>query len=241
MDIHAYLKSIPPHVPLLRFLFSFDAPKIILDIGACEGEDSIRYKRLFPQARIIAFEPNTSNVEKLSRNLKYFECDDIEIMPYALSSSDGTASMHISSGRPEGLPKTTDWDWGNKSSSLLKPSALMTKFHSWLRFDTEVRVPTRRLDSVLTELGIKRVDFIHMDVQGAELMVLQGSVDILPSVACIWLEVGTEAIYEHQPSAAKTQKFLEGIGFIRLMEVLTEGSGDHFYINPQCLRVVKIA
>jgi len=239
MDIHTYLKSIPPHLPLLQFLFSSDPPEVILDIGACEGEDSIRYQRLFPQAKIIAFEPNSSNVEKLKRNLRNFDCAGIEVMPYALSSSNGTAEMHLSSGNPEGFPESTDWDYGNKSSSLLRPSALMSRFHSWLRFDTMVSVQTRKLDSVLTDLGITTVDFIHMDVQGAELMVLEGSVEVLPSVACIWLEVGTDAIYEDQPSATKTQDFLEGFGFIRILEVPTQGSGDHFYINPQSLKAVK--
>lgn len=241
MDIHTYLKSIPPHLPLLQFLFSSDSPHVILDIGACEGEDSIRYKRLFPDAKVIAFEPNTKNLEKIEKNLKSLDVHGVHVLPYALSSLNGTAEMHISSGSPKEFPDSSDWDYGNKSSSLLKPSALMTKFHSWLRFDATLSVPTRRLDSVLSELGIDAVDFIHMDVQGAELMVLEGGAKILPSVACIWLEVGTEAIYEDQPSAAKTQEFLEAIGFIRIMEVLTQGSGDHFYINPTILKVVKIS
>ena len=116
----------------------------------------------------------------------------------------------------------------------------MSKFHGWLKFDTIVAVPTRRLDSVLTELEINAVDFVHMDVQGAELMVLEGGVKTLPSVACIWLEVGTDAIYEDQPSVAKTQEFLEAYGFIRIMEVLTQGSGDHFYVNPKKLKAIKI-
>lgn len=240
MDIHDYLTSIPPHLPLLRFLFSSDPPDVILDIGACEGEDSIRYKRLFPKAEVIAFEPNTSNLEKIYHNLRVFGDEEIKVLPYALSSRNGTAEMHISSGNPEGIPESPHWDYGNKSSSLLQPSELMSRFHSWLRFDTKVTVPTRRLDSVLSELGIRSVDFIHMDVQGAELMVLEGSVEILPAVACIWLEVGTEPIYVDQPSAAKTQEFLEGLGFIRIMEVLTQGSGDHFYVNPQRLKSVKI-
>ena len=71
-------------------------------------------------------------------------------------------------------------------------------------------------------------------------MVLEGSVKILPSVSCIWLEVGTEMIYENQPSAAKTQDFLEAFGFVRLMEVLTQGSGDHFYVNSKRLSTIRI-
>ena len=240
MDIHSYLESVPPHIPLLKFIFSSCSPDVVLDIGACEGEDSIRYKLLFPSARIIAFEPIPSNLTRIQHNLQRFDISGIEVMPVALAASDGNAELHISSGQPSGVPGNTDWDYGNKSSSLLKPSALMGRFHNWLRFDSTLTVPTRQLDSLLAERGIESVDFIHMDVQGAEMLILSGSTKALPSVACLWLEVGTNEIYEGQPPAADTQSFLESLGFIRIMECLNEGSGDHFYINPKRLRCLKV-
>jgi FkbM family methyltransferase len=240
MNIHSYLESIPPHLPLLQFLFSSLSPSVILDIGACEGEDSIRYKRLFPHARVIAFEPNPNNLTKIHKTLLDFGVSDVEVYPYALSSANGTADLHISSGCPEGASGMGQWDYGNKSSSLLRPSALMTQFHRWLKFNSTVKVPTRQLDSLMFELGVAAIDFIHMDVQGAELMILEGSTQILPLVSCLWLEVGTVAIYEDQPSAKTTQEYLESFGFIRILEVLTEGSGDHFYINPKRLKVARV-
>ena len=240
MDIHSYLQALPPHLPLLQFLFSSFSPNVILDVGACEGEDSIRYRRLFPEARVIAFEPSPDNLRKIERTFLNFRISDIEVMPYALSSVNGNADLYLSSGSPEASGETSQWDYGNKSSSLLKPSALMSQFHRWLKFESKVKVPTRQLDSVVSELGIHAVDFIHMDVQGAEMMILEGGKHILPSVSSLWLEVGTVAIYEDQPSAKTTQEFLESFGFIRILEVLNEGSGDHFYVNPKRLKTARV-
>jgi hypothetical protein len=42
-----------------------------------------------------------------------------------------------------------------------------------------VRVSVRRLDDVLAELEVKKVDFIKLDVEGAELSVLYGAMKLL--------------------------------------------------------------
>lgn len=38
----------------------------------------------------------------------------------------------------------------------------------------KVRVPLRTLDAILTDAGVKRVDFLSVDVEGMEMAVLQG-------------------------------------------------------------------
>src|SRR5207249_3252897 len=42
-----------------------------------------------------------------------------------------------------------------------------------------VRVAVRRLDDVLAELGVSTVDFVKIDVEGAELSVLYGAMKLL--------------------------------------------------------------
>jgi hypothetical protein len=44
---------------------------------------------------------------------------------------------------------------------------------------TKTRVPIRRIDSVLAELGIAHVDFIKMDIEGAEREALKGAARLL--------------------------------------------------------------
>ena len=72
-----YLSRELPHEPLLRQLFPGRSAKVVLDIGACEGEDSIRYSRMFPEARIFACEPLPKNLALLSTNLERFAADRV--------------------------------------------------------------------------------------------------------------------------------------------------------------------
>src|SRR4051812_20680106 len=99
----AYIRSPLPIAGELRSLFDANDPLVIFDIGACEGEDSIRYAREFPNARIYAFEPVPSNMAVLQRQLASYGTRQVQAFSLALSDERGTATFHVSSGSPEGL------------------------------------------------------------------------------------------------------------------------------------------
>src|SRR5688572_15397085 len=84
----------------LKLLFKQQAPKVIFEIGACEGEDTIKYSRLFPSAHIFSFEPLPRNVVLIQDNISKYRIVNASIHPIALSSSEGKANLHVSSGRP---------------------------------------------------------------------------------------------------------------------------------------------
>jgi 2-O-methyltransferase len=226
----AYIQSPLPIADELRALFSSQEAMVIFDIGACEGEDSIRYAREFPNARIYAFEPLPSNMQTLQRQLAAYGATQVEAFPIALSDERGTATFHVSSGSPEGLPSTKDWEYGNKSSSLLPPAALR-EHYPWLKFEQSIEVPTETLAAFCAARGISRIDFIHMDVQGAELKVLQGAGDLLRGVRAIWLEVERVPLYAGQPLADEVQGFMIAHGFVKRKDTVGEVTGDHLYIR----------
>ncbi|MEO5991050.1 MAG: FkbM family methyltransferase, partial [Ferruginibacter sp.] len=101
----------------LNFLFQEKAPIIIFDIGACEGESSIQYARLFPNSKIYAFEPLPENIGLIKNNFLRYGVQNASYFRKALSAENGTAEFYVSSGRPENAIES-DWDYGNKSSSL---------------------------------------------------------------------------------------------------------------------------
>src|SRR3954454_11428494 len=104
----------------LRQLFRPDEPVVIFEIGACEGEDSVKYSRQFPASRIYTFEPLPGNIELIKKNFKEYQVKNASFFNVALSNKNGEAEFYVSSGRPEGSTES-DWDFGNKSSSLLTP------------------------------------------------------------------------------------------------------------------------
>jgi 2-O-methyltransferase len=228
----AYIRTPLPIAGELGSLFDSNDALVIFDIGACEGEDSIRYAREFPNARIYAFEPVPSNMATLQRQLAAYGASHVRAFPLAMSDERGTATFHVSSGSPEGLPKSQDWEYGNKSSSLLPPAELSVHY-PWLKFELAIEVPTETLAHFCAAHSIDRIDFIHMDVQGAELKVLHGAGELLQRVRAIWLEAESVPLYAGQPLAGEIQAFMEARGFVKRVDTVGAVTGDHLYVRSE--------
>jgi FkbM family methyltransferase len=157
------------------------------------------------------------------------------LVPLALSDRAGEASFHVSSGRPPEEFAGKDWNYGNKSSSLLAP-ARSDPMYGWIEFKETIKVRTGTLDEFCRERAIHRVDFVHMDVQGAEHLVLQGARTMLPHVLALWLEVSDQQLYAGQRLRRDIEKCMQAHGFTLAFEVRREIEGDQFYVNKSFAR-----
>jgi FkbM family methyltransferase len=202
----------------------------IFDIGACEGEDSIKYARMFPNAKIFAFEPLSTNFEKIINNISKYACSNIFAQQVALSSKVGETKFHVSSGRPDEIDSTLDWDFGNKSSSLLPPDKV-TEHHKWLAFNEEIIVKTDTLKNFCDSNGITTIELVHLDVQGAELMVLEGAHEYLKKIQMIWLEVESVSLYQNQPLKKDIEDFMAKHNFINVIDQVSDIAGDQLYLS----------
>jgi FkbM family methyltransferase len=215
-------------------IFGRNDPLVIFDIGSCEGLDSIRYARLFRNATVYAFEPRQDNIAQMLDNLALFNCQSVHVMPEALGNRRGKATFYLSSGQPQNRNDLETWDYGNKSSSLLAPNRALTgRYWNWLRFDRTIEVPTNTIDNFCKERRIASIDFIHIDVQGAELMVFQGAERMLASVRAIWTEVSEETIYEKQPLRWRIERFLRSARFAKKGRGASSygGQSDELYVR----------
>lgn len=215
----------------LKALFSPNDNLIIFDIGACEGEDSIRYSRLFKNSKIYAFEPLPSNCELIKGNLDKYFVENVEVVPYALSKDQGEASFYTSSGEPNNADKNADWDFGNKSSSLLPPNKNINSFIPWLKFTDSIKVQTETLNNFCKARGIEKIDFIHLDVQGAELKVIEGAEELIKNIKAIWLEVEKIELYDQQPLKHEIEYFMKSNHFYKIKDTVDSVSGDQLYVN----------
>jgi 2-O-methyltransferase len=224
-----------PHAEQLKKIFSTKQKMMIFDIGACEGEDSIRYKKLFPNATVHAFEPVPSNFKMVNKNIADYKLEaSIFASPLALSHSSGGADFFVSSGAPTSIELQPNWDYGNKSSSLLKPEKTL-EVVPWLKFDKKIRVKTERLDTYCKKHLIDRINLIHIDVQGAELMVLKGAGDMINRIDAIWMEVEAVELYKGQPLKNDVEEFMRRAGFDKYLDTVDSVAGDQLYVRSSKL------
>jgi FkbM family methyltransferase len=132
----------------------------VVDAGAHHGLYSLLASKCVGEAgRVVAFEPSPRECDRMINNLRVNRSPNVGLMQCALGNRVGTAELFLGNGSQ---------DWCNS----LRPREPADTSPS-------VRVPLRRLDDMLGELGIDEVDFLKMDVEGAELSVLQGAPKLL--------------------------------------------------------------
>jgi len=150
---------------LKKYSFNFQN-KIIWDVGAHIGYHSLAFSTLIgDEGKIIAFEPNPYNIQKLQENLKHNTelAKKILVVDFALSNFDGNASFVFSSEIYN----------GSSSGSHLKGVLTPEDSNSYVGF-TEKLVKTFRGDTLITDNPTWIPNLIKIDVEGAEKIVLEG-------------------------------------------------------------------
>lgn len=223
----------------LTTLFGEQSEMVIFDIGACEGEDTIKYSKLYPNSKIYSFEPLPQNFEKIKANIKKYEANNVSFFLQALSDKQDNSTFYVSSGAPAGYENNQEWNFGNKSSSLLPPDKVSEEFE-WLKFDQQIKVQTNTLFDFCQEQNIEQIDFVHMDVQGAELLVLKGAGSYIKKIKSIWLEVEKISLYKNQPLKKDIEIFMKQSGFTKIIDTVGSISGDQLYVRKDLAGKVLI-
>ena len=220
------------HEKTLRTLFPENGQLMLFDVGGCEGFSSIRYSKLFTKASSYIFEPVPKNIEKIKSNKKSHQLERLTLVEKALSSKEGTAAFYVSSGNPNKNKTSKDEsvDFGNKSSSLLEPH-LTKEVHPWLKFKEKIEVNTTTLKRFCHTEKLNNIDFMHMDVQGAELKVLKGAGDTISNIKSIWLEVERIPLYKNQALKNEIEAFLKAKGFRCILCKVGYIAGDQFWVS----------
>ena len=194
-------------------------PRSIVEIGAADGLDTAKYAERYPTAAIHAFEPLFANVEKL--NTLAARLPQLRVHAYALGDENKVSTdFYVSGGTPPNAPRLEPWPY---SSSLLAPADHLA-VHPWCTFEKHY-TSVCRLDSVLRTAP----DYIHMDVQGAELKVLAGAGALLDGVRAIWMEVADVPLYAGQPLRHEVEIFMRDHGFHLIAYYGSHISGDQFW------------
>ena len=185
-----FLELIKKHNQTLQFQ--------IIEIGAHPygGKEEPFYKLLdfFPNSKIYAFEINKNECDKLNKISK----KGIQFFPYALGEKKEKRKFY-ETNHP-------------MCSSLYEPDEKFIKLYNNLKMaqtKTITELETITLHQFIEEQKIKNVDFIKIDVQGAELDIFKGAKDHLDKVLTIISEVEFVPIYKNQPLFGDIYSFLK--------------------------------
>jgi FkbM family methyltransferase len=174
----------------------------ILEIGSNFGDTTGWFLETFASPTIFCFEPDLRAIARFRSNIG--DQSGVLLIETAVGARDGTTKFFMSGGRPPGN-STFDWD---ASGSIRQPKKVL-EAHPWCKFERQIEVSVRQLDSWCMETAIGPIDFIWMDVQGAELDVIEGAEATLAKVRFLYTEYSNLELYQGQPTL---KKLLQGLG-----------------------------
>ena len=140
-----------------------------VDVGANKGDYSLFAGHLVgPAGLVLAVEPVPENSQWLRRSIRVNGLHNVQVVELALASTEGEADLFL--GEKSGWHSLRGGGKGLTTETIT--------------------VKTTRLDSLLREQSIKRVDGIRIDVEGAELDVLLGAQETIETHRpVLWLDL----------------------------------------------------
>jgi FkbM family methyltransferase len=169
-----------------------------VDIGASGIDGTPPYEALLTRGELdlVGFEPDPAGLESLNAKKGPHET----YLPYVVGDG-GDHTLQIC--RSPGM------------TSLMEPNpAVFPYFHGftlWAEVLERLPVKTTRLDDIAE---VKTLDYLKIDVQGAELMVMQNAPQRLSECVVIQTEVEFLPLYKNQPLFSEVEQYLRSQGFI---------------------------
>lgn len=191
-------------------------PEYILHVGAHQAEEVLDYEKAgwASNGEIHWVESQPKLVDNLKKTLDQNKHKIYCATVWSISGEE--MSFNIASN--------------SQSSSLLNFGS-HNKTYPEITFIDSLTVKTKRLDELI-EKNLT-IDFVNLDIQGAELQALIGLGEKLTSVKFIYSEVNRKNVYEDCAKISDLDNYLKSYGFQRVATrwVPKAGWGDAFWIN----------
>ncbi|HEY0412875.1 MAG TPA: FkbM family methyltransferase [Allosphingosinicella sp.] len=164
----------------------------LVDVGAGVGEEALVFSRLVgPSGRVFAIEAHPETFACLQRSLARSGRDNVTALHCAMADRDGELGMSDRSA--------------HLTNSVLLPG------------ESASTVPARSLDSLVRELGLERIDYLRMNIEGAERLAIAGMAESVGKIRNIFISchdfVADATGDDSFRSYAVVRPFLEAAGF----------------------------
>lgn len=161
---------------------------VVVDAGACIGDITVPFA--MKSCKVIAIEPDARNLGWLKQNLAINHLRNVEIVETALWRCNTTLTFHIS------------------EEDYMMHSVIAEK-------QMTMKVRTRTLDDICVTRGIAKIDFLKMDIEGAEIEALQGATRTLQITRKI--VIAAYHLRDGKPTWHVVQQILMNNGFKTLV------------------------
>jgi 2-O-methyltransferase len=210
---------------------------VIFELGLCDGfHTKMLLTWCSSMPRYYGFEPDPRNVVKVTgaRNENCLYPDKGVPGPVAINPGIGSPTVinfypHAVGHVTETIPfylSTPQPDGKTGSSSISEFMPILTQSWDWLKLEGTIQVPCWRLDDFCAANHIDHIDFLWMDVQGAERLVFDGAVNTLPKVKMLWTEYDGGNLYRHSSTIKDILDRFPG------WKVLADCGGDVLLRSP---------
>jgi FkbM family methyltransferase len=169
----------------------------VVDIGSNDGHFALNSSLAFNQSSYFCFEPIPSVFEDLKAS--FVGRQNFSFYNYALGDVEKEDFINVNEYSP--------------SSSLLEMEKLHKEAFEFARNSTRVPIKIRTLNSFKNEIQPDKNTLAKIDVQGYELLVINGGKDFLKKCKAIIVEMSFEVLYQNQPLFHEVYMALHNIGY----------------------------
>lgn len=200
-----------------RHLGFVDDVQVVFDVGANCGATTVHFARHYPDAQIHSFEPGSEPRAYMERNVAHLP--NVHVHPIGLYDVDRRAELY-----------------GGDGDSILG-SVIRREVNT----DETELVELRAAGGWADEHGIERIDVMKVDVEGAEVEVLESLAHLLPTVKVLYLEYDSRQARQALADLIEaTHELYVGVMFLDQGECiyLRQDLADHPGAGPQLLEIL---
>lgn len=132
-------------------VFPLQEGNVVFDIGAYCGTQTVYFSRLVGNTgKVLAFEPDKTTFQSLKTNIEKHNLSNTRILNVGIFSHDGEVRFSGQSSMGSSIDDTGT-----------------------------ISIQVNTLATVCQENSISKIDFIKMDIEGAEIDVLESSIEVI--------------------------------------------------------------
>ena len=192
-------------------------PRGIILIGAYDGK-TLKRLNLPNTVKILVIDANQGAVERLQEN--FANSPNIQVVQAAIANHNDTVTLHLTS---------------LESSSSILPWKQYSEIYPNIKEIQQLTLSSHTLDTLLEELNLSPSDFniLILDIQGAELLALEGATQLLNNLDAIYTNVHYQELFEGGALAEEVNQFLSDYQF----DIVAEDTpyhpawGEAFYVR----------